>query len=54
MFPTEKNINNIQNLIDNGYISIRKCPKNNYWIYKYTNKTQFERNWTEETLNCRG
>jgi hypothetical protein len=37
-------------LIDEGYISERKHPVYDYWIYNYTAKTQYERYWNTETF----
>lgn len=44
----------LQYMIDNGYISKRKHPYHNLWIYNYTAKTQYERNWNEISLQTRG
>lgn len=41
-------------LIDEGYISERKHPECDYYIYNYTPKAQYDRVWNEDTLNCRG
>lgn len=41
-------------LIEQGYISERKHPSQAYFIYNYTAKTQYDRVWTKDTLNCRG
>lgn len=41
-------------LIKDGYISERKHPECNYFIYNYTQKTQYEQFWNEDTMNCRG
>jgi len=43
-----------RNLIKEGYISERKHPEFDYYIYNYTAKTQYEQMWNEQTLNCRG
>lgn len=41
--------------IQNGYITERVHPENpNLAIYNYTEKTTYERNWNEVTINCRG
>lgn len=37
-----------------GYISKRKHPIEDYYIYNYTPQCQWEWYWTEETLACRG
>ena len=41
-------------LIEEGYISERKHPECDYYIYNYTPKAQYEQYWNEYTLNCRG
>jgi len=41
-------------LISQGYISERKHPECDYFIYNYTSKTQYEQNWNAQTMNCRG
>lgn len=40
--------------IEDRYISVQKHPVADLWIYNYTQKTQFERVWTPETIACRG
>lgn len=44
----------IQPFIDEKYISVQKHPTEELYIYNYTQKTQFEGKWTEETMMCRG
>ncbi len=41
-------------LIKDGYISERKHKECDYYIYNYTQKTQYEGLWNEDTMNCRG
>ena len=41
-------------LIKDGYISERKHSECDYYIYNYTQKTQYEGLWNEDTMNCRG
>ncbi len=43
-----------QQLIKDGYISERKHPECDYYIYNYTQKTQYEGLWNKDTMNCRG
>lgn len=43
-----------QKLIEDGYITKRKHPECDYFIYNYTAKTQYEGYWNYQTLNCRG
>lgn len=45
---------NLQKYIDEKYISVQKHPTKDLYIYNYTQKAQFDRVWTEETMNCRG
>ncbi len=47
-------MNNIQKYIDEKYISVQKHPAADLYIYNYTQKAQFDRVWTEETMMCRG
>lgn len=52
-----KTINNIQLLnkyVEEGYISKRKHPHFNLYIYNYTLKTQSEGFWNNVTRSCRG
>jgi hypothetical protein len=46
--------NKVDKLIDAGFISQRKHPKNDLYIYNYTHKTQIEGEWNKETIACRG
>ena len=41
-------------LIEGRYISARKHPDADLWIYNYTPKTQYEGLWNETTKTCRG
>ena len=41
-------------LIKDGYISERKHPECDYYIYNYTSKAQYQKQWEEDTMNCRG
>lgn len=41
-------------LITDGFITERKHPECDYFIYNYTPKTQYDRAWNEDTLKCRG
>lgn len=45
---------NLQKFIDEKYISVQKHPTEDLFIYNYTQKAQFNKVWTEETLTCRG
>ncbi len=44
----------LQKYIDEKYISVQKHPTEDLYIYNYTQKAQFNRVWTEETMSCRG
>jgi RNA ligase len=51
----DKNLQKLINeMIEQGYISVTKHPVFGLWILNYTQKTQFERVWNEATLMCRG
>jgi len=45
---------NLQKYIDDKYISVQKHPTEDLYIYNYTQRAQFDRVWTEETMMCRG
>jgi RNA ligase len=47
-------IENLKKMVDEGYISVQKHPKEELYIYNYTAKAQYDRVWNEETLMCRG
>jgi RNA ligase len=44
----------LQPFIDARYISVQKHPTDDLYIFNYTQQTQFEQHWTEETMACRG
>lgn len=44
----------IQPYIDAGYVSEKKHPSLDLWIYNYTPFTQYERKWDDVTMQCRG
>lgn len=44
----------LQKYIDEKYISVQKHPTEDLYIYNYTQRAQFDRVWTEETMMCRG
>lgn len=44
----------LQPFIDDKYISVQKHPEADLYIYNYTQKCQYDQNWTPETLACRG
>lgn len=49
-----KNLNLLDQLIDQKYIKVQQHPDADLFIYNYTAKAQYERVWNEITLNCRG
>lgn len=48
------NLNLMQTMLDQGFISCKKHDEHSLYIYNYTAKTQYERMWNELTLQCRG
>ena len=44
----------LQQLVKDGYLTARPHPTADLLIWNYTSKTQYERYWTPETLLCRG
>ncbi len=44
----------LEQLIRDKYVSVQKHPQAELYIYNYTPLTQFDRNWNEITLACRG
>ncbi len=44
----------LQNLINDGFIQVQRHPEAELFIYNYTQKTQYEQEWNEITLQCRG
>jgi hypothetical protein len=44
----------LQQLIEEGYVIKQKHPAADFWIYNYSQKTQYEKAWNEITLQCRG
>jgi RNA ligase len=47
-------MDNIIQLIEDGYLMCQKHPTEDLWIYNYTAKCQYERIWCDITLSCRG
>ncbi len=50
----EINLERIDQLIAEGYITKRPHSSGEMFIYNYTAKAQYDRLWTPETLQCRG
>jgi RNA ligase len=44
----------LQVLVAEGWLSTKRHPDADLWIYNYTARTQYESHWTAETLICRG
>jgi RNA ligase len=44
----------LQALVAEGWLSTKRHPDADLWIYNYTKRTQYEKHWTAETLVCRG
>ncbi len=44
----------LDNHIDAGWIRVQKHPKNDLFIYNYTQEAQYEGIWDHITLSCRG
>lgn len=49
-FDVEK----LQALIGEGWLRVQRHPEADLWIYNYTQQCQYRRQWTHETLACRG
>lgn len=50
MFDRER----LDAMVSEGWLRSQRHPEADLWIYNYTEKTQFEKHWTPETLACRG
>ena len=48
------NLEKIDQLIAEGYITKRPHVSGELFIYNYTAKTQYDRLWTPEAMQCRG
>lgn len=44
----------LEALVVDGWLRSQRHPDADLWIYNYTEKTQYEKHWTPETLACRG
>lgn len=47
-------LENLADLVAEGYVTRRKHPNHDLWILNYTPKTQYDRFWNETTMSCRG
>jgi RNA ligase len=50
----EMNKKKLDKLVEEGWLISQVHPSLDLTIYNYSQKTQYEKNWTEETLSCRG
>ena len=48
------NVEALQQLVKDGYLTVRPHSTADLLIWNYTSKTQYEHYWTSETLLCRG
>lgn len=48
------NLEEIKRLVKARYIGVQKHPEADLFIYNYTQRCQYDRVWTEETMTCRG
>jgi len=48
------NIEQLYQLIEQGFVQRNKHPEHELYIYNYTAKAQYERIWNDITLACRG
>ncbi|MCD6435057.1 MAG: hypothetical protein J7L15_01500 [Clostridiales bacterium] len=44
----------LKKMVEKGYVSKKKHPSENLYIYNYTAKTQYKQFWNETTLQTRG
>lgn len=49
-----KNIELINQMIEQKYINVQKHPTANLWLYNYSKSAQIDHMWNEATLQCRG
>jgi len=47
-------MNNLEEMIKDGYVKKTKHPSENLYILNYTPKTQYDSFWNDTTLQCRG
>lgn len=48
------NIELLQKMIEEKFVSVQKHPEADLYIYNYTQKAQYSQEWNEITLQCRG
>lgn len=44
----------LMKMVDDGYVNVQKHPTFDYYIYNYSQTTQFEKKWNDATLQARG
>ncbi len=44
----------LQQMLDEGFVSVQKHPEGELYIYNYTAAAQYNKMWNEITLQCRG
>lgn len=44
----------LQQMIEGGWVSVQKHPEAALYLYNYTQQTQYEGQWNEVTMACRG
>ncbi|MCC7030152.1 MAG: T4 RnlA family RNA ligase [Chitinophagaceae bacterium] len=49
-----KDIQLLQQMLDEGYVTTQKHPHADLYIYNYTAAAQYEKKWNAITLQCRG
>lgn len=49
-----RNIELINQMIEQKYINVQKHPSADLWLYNYSKSCQIEHMWNEATLQCRG
>ena len=47
-------INKLNELVNQKYVSVQKHPEADLYIYNYTQNAQYEGFWNQITLMCRG
>ena len=48
------NIELLEKMVEEKFVSVQKHPEADLYIYNYTQKAQYSREWNEVTLQCRG
>jgi RNA ligase len=48
------NVKKLNELVNEGWLKVQKHPMLDLMIWNYSERTQFEKHWTPETVACRG